>query len=98
MPDTPYDKQTWRDIDIEALVGHAHDSVNLLERHYKDDDMEAFAATLAQVRDQVDVLHDRQDELKARIEERQAPAPPPEMLPLLPQPGAADAEVAQPTS
>lgn len=77
MPDTPYDKQTWRDMGISSLVDHASDTVKLARQHYDDNDDAALRATLDQLKDQVDVLHDRGDELSAAIAERTADALPP---------------------
>lgn len=72
MTDTPYDKATWRDLPISDLVAHVSGSAKIAERHYNDDDFDALKATLAQMRDQVDVLHERRDELAAAIAERTA--------------------------
>lgn len=72
MTDTPYDKQTWRDLPIGDLVAHVSDSAKIAERHYNDGDFDALAATVPQLRDQVEVLGERRDELSAAIAEQAA--------------------------
>lgn len=72
MPEQVYTKDDWRTMDVEQLLAHTHDTAKLAQRHYDDENMDALKATLAAMRDQVDVLHDRQEELAGRVAERLA--------------------------
>lgn len=72
MSETPYDKATWRDLPISDLVAHVRDSAKLAERHYNDGGYDAMLATVKVMRDQLDVLAERRDELAAAFAERAA--------------------------